>query len=239
MIKEYLLIANTLYPMLPDGSENIDIHDSKMWNVFRGNELVGIITSSKFQPVLSMFMKYENMRVYFYDKDNSEDGETLDIYALAKHGEEVEEYDNTQNSKKLVSESMHIQEASPDQRILDKIKLQQQTINEKQHQHTIVQEASLTEPLIETLRKTNESVYNITSIFGNTIEDVITFLNSEGKIVGFDAVVSIHEERNQRCIIMHESEEHKLERERKTKELRTAAISKLTDEEKRALGIKD
>ncbi len=237
MIKEYLLIRDTLFPMVPDGTEE-DL-DSKVWNVYRGNELVGMITTQQFQPVVLEFEQLMGMRVYLADKEK-ENGEVIDIYKLASFGDEIEEYDFSLEPKEedMLTETMHIQEALPDERIMGEANALQQIAEEKRHQHDIIQEAIQTPPLIESLSEQYESVHDVTAIFGQSIEDVISFLQEEGEIVGMDSIVGIHEENNQRCIVMHESVEHRTERERVEEELRQAALGKLSKEEKRALGIK-
>jgi len=237
MIKEYLLIEDTLYPMLPDSSEEAGFHDSKMWNVYKGDEMIGIISGYTFQPVSVQYMKYEGMQVYHFDKE-IEDGEASDLYALALHDEVVKKYDSSQDvTENILTETMHIQEAMPDERIINATVAHQAVIEEKQTQANILYEATEQPALIDTLRDTYESVHNITFVFGKTIAEAIEFLKEEGEVVGDDAVIGIHEDYGQRCIVMHESEEHRTERLRVEDELREAAMSKLTIEEKRALGI--
>ena len=241
MIKEYLIVGKKQYPMLLDETENSAMFESQTWNVYRGNELVGVIASSLFHPVSPEFMVYEGLRVYLHGKDEMDENgnvELLDIYALAQHGQDIDELSKIEHKPIIKESSVVSQEALPDSRIMENAEAHQKVREEQQHQGAIIQDASRP-PIIETLREQYESVHEISDIFGRTIEDVIEFLTHEGSIVGFDAMVTMYEENFQRCIVMHEHDEHRDLREREEEELRKEAMAKLSDEEKRVLGIKD
>jgi len=260
MIKEYLIIENTQYPMVLDGAEGNNELDSELWNVYRGNELVGIIASSIFQPVLSNFMIHAGMIVFRHSNDVDDDGNSLDIYALGFEGDAITNVPSAHNgdnksTQKIVSvstdnlltESTNLessidmskpnQVALPDNRITGIADDRRIMIDESNERKGIINDATNAPSLIDLLDEKYESVHEITNIFGKSIEEVLQFLTTEGEHVGFDALVGIHEENNQRCIVMHETEEHKEERERKMKEYREAAISKLTIDERKALGL--
>lgn len=237
MITEYLIIGKKQYPMLLDETENSAMFESQTWNVYRGNELVGVVASSLFHPVLPEFMIHDGFRVYLQSKDNTE-AEPIDIYALAKHGEDIDELSKIDNKNVIEESDIPVLEDSPDGRIMESAEAHQKVQEEQQHQGSIIHDAA-SPPIIETLKGQYESVHEISDIFGKTIEEVITFLTQEGSIVGFDAMVTMYEENFQRCIVMHEHDEHRDAREVEEEELRKEALSKLSDEEKRVLGIKD